>query len=139
MLVEQMLGAIVAFVDDAADFLVDRLRGLVRHVALAVDRIAEEHFLIGVGVLQGAEEVRHAPAGDHVAGEAGRIADVGRGAGRHLVVAEDQLLGDAAAHRHREVGVHLVPVIAVIVALGQAHDHAQCAAARDDRRLVNRV
>ena len=59
--------------------------------------------------------------------------------GADLVVAEDHFLGDAAAHRDGEIGVHLVAVIGVIVALGQAHDHAQRAAARDDRRLVDRI
>ena len=58
---------------------------------------------------------------------------------RDLVVAEDDLLGHAAAHADREVRVHLVAVVRVVVALGQAHDHAQRAAARDDRRLVDRV
>jgi hypothetical protein len=35
--------------------------------------------------------------------------------------------------------VHLVAVVGIAVALGQAHDHAQRAAARDDRGLVDRV
>ena len=35
--------------------------------------------------------------------------------------------------------MHLVAVVRIVVALGQAHDHAQRAAARDDRRLVDRV
>ena len=35
--------------------------------------------------------------------------------------------------------MHLVAVVRVVVALGQAHDHAQRPAARDDRRLVDRV
>src|SRR5215207_5183044 len=80
MLLEQALGAVIALLDDAADFLVDRLRGLVRHVLLPIDRIAEEHLFVGLRILQRAERIRHAPPGDHVAGETGRIADVGRGA-----------------------------------------------------------
>src|SRR3546814_8179847 len=67
------------------------------------------------------------------------VLDVARCAARYLVVAEDDLLGDAAAHADGEVRVHLVAVIAVRIALGQAHHHAQRAAARDDRRLVDRI
>src|SRR3546814_7185275 len=62
-----------------------------------------------------------------------------RSARRHLVIAEDQFLGDAAAHRNGQVRVHLVAVIAVAVALRQAHHHAKRAAARDDGGLVDRV
>src|SRR3546814_16070098 len=76
---------------------------------------------------------------DHVARETGGVLDVARCAARYLVVAEDDLLGDAAAHADGEVRVHLVAVIAVRIALGQAHHHAQRAAARDDRRLVDRI
>src|SRR6185369_18032944 len=43
---EHVLGAVVPLVDDAADLLVDRTRGLVGHVSLAIDGVAEEHFLV---------------------------------------------------------------------------------------------
>ena len=70
------LGIVRGIEDDPPDLLVDRLRCLVGHILLAIDRITKKHFLVGLGILQWPECIRHAPAGDHVAGETGRIADV---------------------------------------------------------------
>jgi hypothetical protein len=64
-----------------------------------------------------------------VAGDPGRLLDVGRGAGGHLVAAEHLLLGHPAAHRHRDVGLELLAADRDPVALGQADDHAERAAA----------
>eukprot|EP01136_Pigoraptor_vietnamica_P033036 Opistho-1_new@95548 len=101
-------------------------------------RIAGEAVL-RVAEVERAEHIRHAPFGDHRAGEAGRLHDVVRSAGADLVIAEDQLFGDAATERHGDVGVHLVAVIAVAVTLRQRLDHAERKAARDDRGLVDRI
>ena len=82
---------------------------------------------------------RETPAGDHHPGEPGRLLDVGGGAGGDLVPAEDDLLGDAAAHHDGEARGHLLEAHRQLVALGQLHDHAERTAARDDRRLVDRI
>ena len=69
----------------------------------------------------------------------GRHLDVRRRAGGDLLVAEDELLGDAAAHGDGDVGLQLGARVGEHVALRQAHDHAERAAARNDGRLVHRV
>jgi hypothetical protein len=52
---------------------------------------------------------------------------------------EDQLLGDPAAHRHRDVGVQLLARHRDAVAFGQPHHHAERPAARNDGGLVDRI
>ena len=61
------------------------------------------------------------------------------GAGRHLLVAEHQLLGHAPAHHDGEARGHLLAAHRELVALGKLHDHAERTAARNDRRLVHRI
>ena len=101
-------------------------------------RIAEEHFLLVLAVHDRAELLGEAEPRHHRARDLGHLLDVAGGARGHLVLAEHQLLGDAAAHRHREHGDELLVALRNLVALGQRLHHAQRAAARDDRRLVDR-
>ena len=54
-------------------------------------------------------------------------------------LAEDQFFGDAAAHHDGEPRGHLLERHRQLVALGQLHHHAERAAARNDRRLVDRI
>ena len=129
----------VSALDQLADLGIDRQRGLVRHVVALGLRIAEEGFALLFFVLERAELVGHAPLHDHCPGKLGRLLDIARRARRDLVVAEDDFLGNAPAHHRGEVGEHLVTVVGVVVAFGHRHDHAERAAARDDRRLVDRV
>eukprot|EP00962_Isochrysis_galbana_P031896 scaffold10429_cov122-Isochrysis_galbana.AAC.2 len=79
-------------------------------------------------VVDGTEHVRHAVLGDHVAGCGSRLLQVGAGTGGDVVLAEDELLGHAAAHA--DVKVELVLV-------GKIGHHAQSVAARHDGRLVD--
>src|SRR3546814_2845181 len=55
------------------------------------------------------------------------------------VCSSDLLLGDAAAEAEREARLHLLHILRIAVALGQVPRHAQGAATRDDRDLVQRV
>ena len=138
MFFQQRSCLVIAAFDQPADFRIDLLCGFIGHCRRLAHTIAQIAVL-PLFILQRAKLVRHAPLRHHVAGKAGRILDVARCAAAHLVVAEHQFLGDAAAHADSKVGVHLVAVIAVIIAFGQAHHHAQCAAARNDGGLVDRV
>ena len=53
--------------------------------------------------------VAHPPGVDHPLRRAGGVGEVGAGPARHLVLAEDQLLGHPPAHRHVYAGLHLGP------------------------------
>ena len=59
--------------------------------------------------------------------------------GGHLLPAEHHFLGDAPAHHDGEARGHLLAAHRQLVALGQLHDHAERAAARNDGGLVHRV
>ena len=138
LLAEDVLRALEPAFDQFLDFGVDQLVGFrAAHGArgLAHAEIAFLAFL----VLQRAQLVAHAPFGDHVAREIGGILDIARRPARNLVVSEDDLFRHAPAHRNRQVRMHLVAVVGIAVAFGQAHHHAQRAAARNDGRLVDRV
>ena len=87
---------------------VDLLRGRLGDVLGLGDRVAEEDLLLVLAVADRPELVAHAPLGDHVAGDLGRLLDVGGGAGGHLVAAEHLLLGDPAAHGDGDVGLELL-------------------------------
>src|SRR4026207_2290909 len=53
--------------------------------------------------------------------------------------AEHDLLCDATAHGHGDVGLELGARVGEHVALGKAHDHSKRAPTRDDGRLVHWV
>ena len=73
----------------------------------------------------------------HLARDVGGALDVvGRAAGR---VPHQQLLGDPPAHQDRHLRLEVVGGVRVPIGLGQLHRHAERAAARDDRHLVQRV
>src|SRR6185312_14286964 len=129
----------LAILDDAANLLVDDLGGRVGDVLALRHRMAEEDLLLVLAVAQRSQLVAEAELGDHAARQIGGAADVVGSAGRHLLGAEDELLGDAAAEqaRHHRLELHLG--LAVFIALGQVHGDAQRAAARDDRHLVQRL
>ena len=105
---EHRPGQRVALLDDAADLAVDRLRGRLGDVLRLGHRVAEEDLLLVLAVAHGPELVAHAPVGDHVARDLGRLLDVGGGTGGDLVAAEHLLLGDPAAHGDGDVGLELL-------------------------------
>ena len=92
-------------------------------LALAVDAVAEL--------------VAHAKDGDHVAGHLGGALEVVAGAGGD--VADDDLLGDAAAQEHGHVVDHLVARLQAPVLFGDGQRIAQRLAAADDGDLVDGV
>src|SRR3546814_11759761 len=55
------------------------------------------------------------------------------------VCSSDLLFGDAAAETEREARLHLLHILRIAVALGPVPRHAQGAATRADRDLVQRV
>src|SRR5690606_20769035 len=132
-------GPVVGVVEDLAHLFVDPARGLVGHALVLRDRAAEEHLVLFLAIGDRTEFGRQAPLGDHAAGHLGGALDVVGGAGGDLVGAEDQLFRHAAAVQRGQAAVQAFAGGAVAVALGQELGHAQRAAARDDRDLVDRV
>ena len=83
--------------EDPGDLLVDQLGGVVAVLATRGHQVlAEEHLLLAAPRHR-ADRVAHAPLAHHAAGDAGGLFEVVGGAG--VEMAEDDLLGDAAAHR----------------------------------------
>src|SRR6202789_3631617 len=136
---EDFLRPAVAVVDDALDFLVDALRGRLGNILRARHAVAEENLFLVLGIGDRPQQVGHPVARDHRARHAGRHLDVAGGAGGDFLVAEDQLLGNAPAEGDAQIGQHLLARQRKLVAFGQAHHHAERAAARNDRGLVNRI
>ena len=66
---------------------------------------AEEHLALLLAEAQRAEHVAHAELGDHLPGDLGGAVDVVLRAGGGL--AEDELLGRAAAEQHRQLVAQL--------------------------------
>src|SRR5208282_1742469 len=100
---------------------------------------AEKDFLAVVAVGDHTEFVAHAPFGDHPARNAGGHFYVARVIAGDVIGAEDDLLGGAAAHRHHQLVDQFGAAGRVAITFGQAHHHAERAAARDDGGLVDRV
>ena len=110
------------------------LAGRLRVVLGAAEVAAEEDLLLGPAEGQRAD-LAHAPLADHLARHVGGPLDVVAGAGRH--VAEELLLGDAAAHHDGDRGVEVLLGVGVLVLGGKLLREAQRAAARNDRDLVD--
>ena len=90
------------------------------------------------GIDEGARRVvrgAHPVDVDHRLRDVGDALEVVRGAGRDL--AEDELLGDAAAEQHGHLVDQLVARLQVAVLVGQVHDVAERLPAGDDRDLVD--
>src|SRR5207342_2503286 len=134
---QHLAGPLVGRLDDAADLVVDLARDLLGVVGLVAE-VATQEGLRRVAA-EGArpELLGHAPAGDHPLGGVGRLVEVVLGAGRDL--AEDELLGRAAAQVLGEVVEQLGPRAHELV-LARQRDHvAEGHAAPDDRDLVHGV
>ena len=85
--------------DDAADLVVDLAGDLVRVVGLGGELAAEEGLAAVVAEDARAEALGHPEAHHHLLRRLGHLLEVVGGAGGDL--AEDDLLGGAAAERHR--------------------------------------
>src|SRR5581483_8234029 len=96
---QDVLGGLVGLLDDAADLVVDLARDLVRVVGLGGELAAQERLRAVVAEDPRAEALGHAEAHDHLLRGLGDLLEVIGGAGGDL--AEDDLLGRAAAQGHR--------------------------------------
>src|SRR5665648_513469 len=137
LVVEQVLGALVGLLDDAADLVVDLASHFVRVVGLLLKLAPQEGH--GLVVAQGAraEFLAHAEAHDHLLGGGRGLLEVVGGARGDL--AEDDLLGGAPAQRHGQ-GVHELTLGGQELVLdGQRDGVAQRLAAAHDRDLVHGV
>ena len=99
MLEQDVLGRLVGALDDPADLVVDLARDLVRVVRLGRELAAQERLAVVVAEHARAELLAHAEAHDHLLRGGGDLLEVVGGAGGDL--AEHDLLGGAAAQRHR--------------------------------------
>ena len=95
---EQIHGALVRLLDDAADLVVDLARHLVRVVGLLLELAPQERHRLVVAEGARAELLAHAVAHDHLLGGGRGLLEVVGGAGGDL--AEHDLLGGAAAEGH---------------------------------------
>src|SRR3546814_6755252 len=75
---EHLARLFLRFLDDAADLLVDQLRGGAGDGLAARYRVAEKNLFLVIDVAQAAELVAHAPLGDHAAGHVGGLLEVVR-------------------------------------------------------------
>src|SRR3546814_16117293 len=91
------LGRRVVGFDDLAHFLVDRMRGLIRHTLGLRHRLAEKDFAIVIGIRARSELGGQTPLRDHVASNPGRAPDVVAGTGRYLLRSANHFLRDPAA------------------------------------------
>src|SRR6201747_968663 len=132
-LAEQALGGLVGALDDAADLAGD-LVGVVR---LGGELAAEEGLTAVVAEDAGAESLGHAEPHHHLLCRLGHLFEVVGGAGGDL--AEDDLLGGAAAQGHRHRVGQLGAGGEELVLGRQADRVAERLAAADDRDLVDRV
>src|SRR5690606_36440146 len=96
---------LLALGDDAADLLIDEPRRLLGHVLALGDGVAEEDLLLVVVVPQRPQDLAHAPLGHHAAGQIGRLHDVARRASVQVLLAVDDLLGNAATEAHGDLGL----------------------------------
>ena len=126
-----------AFLDHAADLVVDLLRDLVRVVGLGAHVAPEERELVGAAEDARAELLGHPEAHDHLLRHRRDPLEVVRRAGRHLV--EDELFRGAPTERHGEL-VHERRLRRQVLVLGRQRDReTERLAAGDDRDLVDGV
>ena len=80
VLFEDAVGAVVGLAEDAADFLVDELGGVLGVVAGLAHLAAEERMFLGGAEEDRADALAHAALGDHQPGQPGRLLQVVGGA-----------------------------------------------------------
>ena len=95
-------GLVPAFGDQAFDLGIDDPGRVIRHVLAARDRVAEEDLFLVLAVGHHAQLLGEAPAGDHGAGELGRLLDVRSGTGGDFLGAKNLFLGHTPTHQDGE-------------------------------------
>ena len=113
------------------------MHGGLRHVGGLGDRATQKHFTFIFSIDHGAQGSGHAIAHDHVAGNLGGTLKVVAGARGHLL--HEHFFGNAATKQHADLVQHVFTVVAVAIALGQAHGDTQGTSARNDGDLVHRI
>ena len=101
--------------------------------------LAKEHIALIIAIVDRADGICKAPARNHGAGQTCRLLDIGCCTGGDIVVTEFQFLRHAATHHDGQTRGHLDLGHGQLVVFRQLHNHAECASARDDRRLVDRI
>src|SRR6267142_1709700 len=122
--------------EDVLHFFVHDLGGAIGNLPTLDDFAAEEDLLLAVAHGNRTDHRAHPELRHHAARDVGRLLDILRGARRHLLRPEHQLLGDAAAVRHREPRFDRALGVLVQLFLRQIGREAECAAAWNDRHLV---
>ena len=130
MRAQDLVGAVVRFLHDARNLIVDaarRLLGVILRVAVIA---AEEHLVVGLAEHLRAERRGHAVLRHHRARHLRRTLEVVARARGH-VVAED-FLRHTAAHEDRQLVEHLAHGIQYLVLLGDGQGVAERATTGDD-------
>ena len=137
MLAEHARCRVVRLLDHAADLVVDLACDLLGVVRSGAHVTAEERHVVVAAEHARAELLAHPEPHDHLLGGVGDLLEVVRGAGRDLV--EHELLGGAAAERHRHL-IHQRALGRQISILARKRDRVpERLAAADDRDLVDVV
>src|ERR1035437_9995200 len=129
--------ALVGHLDDAANLIVDFAGDFVGVVGLGGELAAEERLAVVVAEDARAELLAHPEAHDHLLGRRGHLLDVVGGAGADLP--KDDLLGRAAAERHRHRVLELGARGQEAVLLGHGDRVPERLPARDHGDLVHGV
>ena len=122
-------------VDKLVHLAVDGLRDRGRVLGLVARTVHGERIALLGSVLDGAEHAGHAVLGDHRAGDLRRLLNVR--ARTRGGLAEDELLGGAAAHGEDKACEQLVAVVHALVVFLRGHGVPAGAAAREDGDLVD--
>src|SRR5690554_5684716 len=137
---QDLLGGLVAGINDVTDFLIDTLCRFRRiHGMRLPGRTTQERlFAVGI-VLQRAQLLGQTPAGDHIAGQAGGSLDIVGRTGGHTLKAQSQLLGNTATKQATDRAGQVALGVAVLVLFRQEHGDTQCPATGNDTDLIDRV
>ena len=137
MLHQDLLALGVGIQNDAADFLVDLCRQLLRN-RVGLNHVAsEEDLLLTAAVVDRTDQIAHAVLGDHALCHGGRALDVVGGTGGDVVQCE--LFRNAAAQKDNQIVQHLLTGGIELILLRQAHCEAAGASARDNRDGMHRI
>ena len=135
VLAQDLVGDVLGLVHEHANVLVHQRGDLLGGVELATAAAADERVALLLTELHGTHARAHAVLDDHGLGDLRGHLDVRARAGGR--VAEDQLLGGAAAHRKDEASEKLGAVVHALVVFRGGHRVPAGAAAGQDGDLIN--
>ena len=127
----------VLLINDAADFGVHLLHGLLAHIGRFCDRAAQKYLALVLCVNHRPKRIGHPVTGHHVTSDLGGPLKIVAGASGHLL--HENFFGNTPSKQHTDLVQHVLAVVAVAVLGRQAHGHTQSAAARNHGDLVHRV